>query len=69
MKSELKLFVWEGDGVLTDYSDGMICVLAVDHAEALKLIEKKCGYCMRSFPVNKYKVIENPEAFVCWGGG
>lgn len=24
----IKLYVWEGEGVLTDYTDGMICVLA-----------------------------------------
>jgi hypothetical protein len=65
----MKLFVWEGDGVLTDYSNGMICVLAKDLEEALKLIREKCGYCMNSFPPDKYKIIEKPEAFICWGGG
>ena len=34
IKKELKLFVWEGDGVLQDYSSGMICVLAYDLEEA-----------------------------------
>lgn len=69
MDESLKLFVWEGDGVLTDWTDGMICVLAHNHSEALKLIEEKCDFCMSSFPVNGYQVIEKPEAFVCWGGG
>ena len=67
--SNLKMFVWEGYGVLCDYTSGMICVLAHDLEEALKLIEKKCDYCMNAFPVNDYKIIEKPEAFVCWGGG
>ena len=66
---KLKLFIWEGDGVLMDYGNGMICVLAKDHSQALELIEKKCNHCMSSFPVNDYRVIESPEAFVCWGGG
>ena len=67
--TKLKLFVWEGDGVLTDYTNGMICVLAEDLQQALKLIDKKCDYCMKSFPVNDYKVVEEPEAFICYGGG
>ena len=65
---KLKLFIWEGDGVLRDYSNGMIAVLAYNHSHALELIEQKCNYSMGSFPVNKYVVVEKPEAFVCWGG-
>jgi len=68
-ENKLKLFVWEGEGVLTDYTDGMICVLANNLEEALKLIEKKCNHCMNSFPPTKYKIISKPEAFVCYGGG
>jgi hypothetical protein len=68
MAEKLKLFVWEGEGVLQDYSSGMICVLAHNLPEALKLIEDKCSYCTHSFPVNNYKIIEQPEAFVCYGG-
>lgn len=69
IKKELKLFVWEGDGVLQDYSSGMICVLAYDLEEALKLIEDKCDYCQNSFDASAYKIIEKPEAFLTWGGG
>jgi len=50
----MKLFIWEGAGVLTDYTDGMIAVLAKNLDEALKLIEKKCNYCMASFPANTF---------------
>ena len=67
--TELKLFVWEGGGVLTDYTDGMICVLAENLEQALKLIREKCDYCFDSFPADRYKIIEEPEAFLCWGGG
>ena len=69
MNENLKLFVWEGDGVLEDYTSGMICVLAQNLEEALGLIRKKRDDCMQSFPNDKYKVIEEPEAFICWGGG
>lgn len=68
-EKKLKMFVWEGDGVLTDYTNGMICVLAYDLEEALKLIRKECDYCMGSFPVDKYKIVTKPEAHLCWGGG
>ena len=26
----MKIFVWEGDGVLTDYTNGMIVAIAAD---------------------------------------
>lgn len=65
----MKLYVWEGDGVLEDYTSGMICVLAESLEQALQLIEEKCNWCMNSFSANDYKIIEKPEAFVCWGGG
>lgn len=68
-KDEMKLFVWEGDGVLQDYTSGMICVLAHDLEEALKLIKEKCDYCMGAFDPSAYKIVEKPEAFVCYGGG
>lgn len=66
---KLKMYVWEGSGVLQDYSSGMICVLATNFEEAVKLVTEKCGHCTTSFPINQYKVITKPEAFVCWGGG
>ena len=66
---KLKMFIWEGEGVLTDWSNGMIAVLAENHSQALKLIEEKCKYCMGNFPVDDYTIIEHPEAFICYGGG
>lgn len=65
----MKLFVWDEEGTLEDYTTGMICVYADSLEEALRLIEEKCNYCMTSFDPTKYKVIEKPEAFICWGGG
>lgn len=74
----MKLFIWEGDGVLTDYTNGMIVALANDLQEALSAICKICDYGMSSFPNDRpTSVIELPEgnpqptaqAWVCWGGG
>jgi len=67
-KKKLKLFVWEGDGVLTDYSSGLVCVLAYDFQEALEKLNEKCSFCTQQMPIHKYKVITKPEAFYCWGG-
>ena len=68
-EEELKLFVWEGDGVLTDYTNGMVCVLAHNFEEAIKLIDEKGSYYLQNIPINKYKIITIPEAFLCYGGG
>ena len=70
----MKLFVWEGEGVLTDYTDGMIVAMAQNLERALAAIEKKCSYA-KAFPPNPTQVIdlgnatEHEEAWVCWGGG
>jgi hypothetical protein len=69
MKKKLKLFVWEGQGTLQDYTSGMICVLAHDLEEALNLIKIKEPHALNNFLTLEYKVIETPEAFLCWGGG
>lgn len=72
----MKLFVWEGDGVLTDYTNGMIVALGSDLQEALGAIRAKADYCMNSFPNDKpTSVIDlgpsaaKPDAWVCYGGG
>ena len=66
---ELKMFVWHGKGVLTDYTNGQICALAHNLEEALELIKKECDYCMESFNVLNYEIVTSPKAFVQWGGG
>lgn len=65
----MKMYVWEGAGVLSDHTHGMICVLASSLDDALKLIEEKNSSAMNNFPVNNYRIIDSPEAFICWGGG
>ena len=65
--TKLKMFVWEG--VLTDWSDGIVCVLASNLEEAIKLIIKKDSTAASSMDMSKVKVIEKPEAFIIWGGG
>lgn len=65
----LKLFVWQGKGVLQDYTSGLICVLAPDLETALKLIKEKDSIAIGSFDPTNYQEITKPEAFVQWGGG
>ncbi len=65
--TNLKLFVWEG--VLTDYTHGMVCVLAEDLEQAIKLIKEKDDVAAGCMDMSNVKVIEKPEAFVVWGGG
>ena len=62
----MKLFVWEGPGVLENADSGMICVLAHDLEEALRLIGKEIHW-KGAFPLDQYRVVESPEAFICWG--
>lgn len=67
--SGLKLYVWQGDGVLTDYTNGMIAVLAHDMEEALLEIAKADSVAAHAFPPERFEVVTEPKAFVCWGGG
>jgi len=64
---KLKLFVWEG--VLTDWSSGMVCVYAKDLEQAIKLIKEKDDTAASSMDMSVVKEITNPEAFIVWGGG
>lgn len=77
----LKLFVWED--VLTDWTSGLICILAESLEQAMELLKKKnhtAWWVLNGEPENRdfkgiYKLIKNPkivkkpEAFVVWGGG
>ena len=71
--TDLKLFVWEN--VLTDYTDGMICVLARTESEAIDLLALKDPLAFNAITddskksMPKPKVVTEPEAFVVWGGG
>jgi len=67
---KLKLFVWED--VLTDYSSGMVCILAKDLEQAKEVFLKKYPddqYVLNDFFGKPYKVITEPQAFYVYGGG
>lgn len=68
-KGALKLFVWEK--VLTDYTSGLVCVLAHDEKEAWKLLEKKdkLAFFILKRDMKEPKTVTKPEAFVTHGGG
>jgi hypothetical protein len=61
-----KLWVWEG--VLADYADGMVCVLAPDEKSARELIAAKDPVAAQYLP-SAPKCVEAPEAFIVWCGG
>jgi len=62
----MKLFVWEN--VLIDWSSGMVCVLAENLEQAIKLIKEKDDLAASTMDMSNVKVIEKPEAFIVWGG-
>lgn len=76
------LYVWEGAGVLTDYTNGMVVALANNLDEAIKVIEeteecavytdKRSGEQIWNIPKYPTKVVDlataNPQAYVVWGG-
>ena len=62
----LKMFVWEG--VLQDYTSGMICVLAHDITEATRLVREKYGHWADECVADKCRTIEKPAAFAVYGG-
>ncbi len=74
----MKLYIWEGDGVLQDWTSGMIVALAEDLEGALAAVRQECDWCMHSFPNDKpTRVIDlgvcsaKPKrmAAVVYGGG
>ncbi len=71
LKDNLKLFVWDGADTLQDYGSAMICVLAPDLETALELIKDKCKHCellIDRFNLLNYRIITEPEVFICWSG-
>lgn len=67
MKKKLKLYVWEG--VLCDYTCGMMCALATSPDHARKLLLKKRDSLPEADLNLEPKVISKPEGFFVWGGG
>lgn len=63
----LKLFLWEG--VLTDYTSGMMGALAPDVETARKLLLEQCSFIPKSDLEQEPQVITEMSAFHCWGGG
>ena len=70
---KFKIFIWEGDGVLTDYTNGMIVVAAENLEAAHREIEKVCNYCQGSYPPVPTETIDladvRPKAWLVYGGG
>ena len=76
LETQVKIYVWNEDGVLENYTHGMIVAIAEDLEGALKAIRSECDYCMSSFPNDKPTevvdigpVVCSPRAWVCYGGG
>jgi len=68
MNSNLKLYVWEG--VLTDWTSGIVVALAESVEQARELIREKDPVAMHTGELDlEPEVIESPAAFVVWGGG
>lgn len=67
-KRILKLFVWEG--VLIDYTDGIMFALAYDVEHARKIILKKNNLdAVRRDIKNKPDIYRTPKGFAVYGGG
>ncbi len=64
----LKMYVWEE--VLTDYTDGLACVLAHNEEEARRLIKAEIDnpYVAWQFDEDPV-VVDSPKAFFVYGGG
>ena len=71
----MKLFIWQGDGVLQDYTSGMIIAIADDLEGAHRAILAECDYCGDAYPHLPTGVVDignadqDPRAWLCWGGG
>lgn len=65
--AELKLYVWKD--VLNDWTPGLVCVLANSEEKAWELL-KQTNHTVWWLLLGKPpRVVEEPEAFVIWGGG
>lgn len=63
----MKLYVWEG--VLSDYTSGMMIAYADSVEEARELLLKECFYIPKNDLNQEPLVVENKAAFYVWGGG
>ena len=63
---KLKLFVWEG--VLSDWTDGVMFALAPDVETARKMLIEKCHYIPEHDLKQEPDVYTVPFALAIWGG-
>jgi len=66
-----KLKMWVMEEVLTDFTDGLVCVYAESEEQAWDLLEQK--YPVYFWTLNermeKFRCIDKPEAFAVHGAG
>jgi len=74
LRDQMKLFIWEGAGVLSDYTDGMIFAIADDLESARRIIDESA--CEGEYPATPTEIVDlsnlsylEPKAWYCWGGG
>lgn len=68
MSKKLKMYVWED--VLTDYTSGLVCILASSLEEALEQAREEFpSYVVEGFAGHEYQVYEKPKAVYVYGGG
>lgn len=67
MKAKLKLYVWEG--VLEDYTSGVMFALAESTEHARKLLLEKCFYIPDRDLRIEPRCVTEAEGFAVWGGG
>jgi len=65
-KGKLKMFVWSED-VLTDYSDGMICVLAHSIEEAKEVLSLDSASLLQEVEGKEPIVYEEPSVVYVYG--
>lgn len=64
----IKMFVWHN--VLTDYTSGMVCILAHDFEEAINIAKKEFdNYIVEDFAGKHYEVYSEPHGEYVYGGG
>lgn len=67
MRKKLRLYVWQG--VLTDYSDGIMFALAFSADHARELLLADCSYIPKGDLAQVPQAFDTPVAFSVWGGG
>ena len=66
----MKLFVWQGDGVLQDWTSGIMVVLANDIQQAREVLVSAFGYEPMGLDLEPQVFeVDKPIAFYEWGGG